>query len=84
MPGGGGDLGPDPSWQPMLLPWGGVGSDRGTAAREDLPARSVGAQNYSSPTFLFFFFFVFLFYLCIYFGDVGCSLLCRGFSSYVE
>ena len=45
------DLGPDPSWQPGLLPWGGVGSDRGTAAREDLPARSVGAQNYSSPTF---------------------------------
>ena len=30
------------------------------------------------------FFFVFLFYLCIYFGGVGCSLLCRGFSSYVE
>lgn len=55
----GGDLGPDPSWQPVLLPWGGVGSDRGTAAREDLPARSVGAQNYSSPTFLFFFFLYF-------------------------
>ena len=32
----------------------------------------------------FFLLFVFLFYLCIYFGGVGCSLLCRGFSSYVE
>lgn len=41
------DLGPDPSWQLVLLPWGGVGSDRGTTAREDIPARSVGAQNYS-------------------------------------
>jgi len=85
----GGDLGPDPSWQPVLLPWGGVGSDRGTAAREDLPARSVGAQNYSSPTFLFFFFlyfyFIYVFILVVlgvrYCAGASLVTLSRGYSS---